>query len=169
MKYIKIIRGVRCFAEAGKGTIRLDNGGAISNPTAEQLIADGWVEYIPPVPDPVELARANKLSSLEAYDSSEEVNAFYLGDKAMWLTPDERTNYLLTLQAAAEAGIERVPFEGVVVPTADAIAAIKAISVYAMQCVAVTAGHRAAIEALTTQEEIEAYDFTEGYPEKVRI
>jgi hypothetical protein len=38
---------------------------------------------------------------------------------------------------------------------------------YAVTCTGVTATHKAAINSLDTVEEVEAYDFTVGYPEKL--
>jgi hypothetical protein len=38
---------------------------------------------------------------------------------------------------------------------------------YAVTCAGVTAQHKAAVNALATVEEVEGYDFTVGYPEKL--
>ena len=40
---------------------------------------------------------------------------------------------------------------------------------YADACYMVTQGHRKAIEALTTVEDVEGYDYTQGYPEKLAL
>ena len=40
---------------------------------------------------------------------------------------------------------------------------------YADACYMVTQGHHKAIEALTTVEDVEGYDFTQGYPEKLTL
>lgn len=50
---------------------------------------------------------------------------------------------------------------GVEIPVADAI------NIYAMTRVGITDAHKAAINALETIEEIDAYDFTIGYPENL--
>ena len=139
------------------------------NPTEEMILADGWIEYIPPQPSPLEKAKADKLAELEAYDSSEAVNGFRIGNQVMWLEPNERANYLLTLQGALEMGVETIPFMGNTIPTSDAINTIKAVNLYAMQCVGVTAQHKASIEAITTVAEVNAYDFTAGYPTQIVI
>lgn len=41
--------------------------------------------------------------------------------------------------------------------------------VYAVGCYNVTAGHRRAVECLTTLEAVLGYDFKAGYPEKVSM
>jgi hypothetical protein len=52
---------------------------------------------------------------------------------------------------------------------ADAVQMLNAIELYASACYDNTQKHIAAVNALTTIEEIEAYDFTIGYPEKLRF
>ena len=108
-----------------------------------------------------------KVAELTAYDASPAVNSFSIGNAALWLSPAQRTNYLLTIEAAKEQGVESVPFEGVNLPVDTALAALKALNLYAMQCVAVTDAHRAAINGLETAEAVDAYDYTLGYPEKL--
>jgi hypothetical protein len=44
---------------------------------------------------------------------------------------------------------------------------LSALEVYAVDCYNKTTDHQYAINALGTIEEIEAYDFTIGYPEKL--
>lgn len=153
-------------------TIKTSKGQWISNPTADQIAAEGWVEVVPPAPTPEELlerAKAEKIAELEAYDSSEAVNGFVLGGRTMWIAPAERTNYLNTMQGAARLGIESVPFMGQTIAVADAITMLDAINIYAMQCVAITDAHRSAINALTTVADVEAYDYTIGYPERLNF
>ena len=44
---------------------------------------------------------------------------------------------------------------------------LSALEVYALQCYNVTEEHKAAVNALTTIEEVDAYDYKTGYPEKL--
>lgn len=164
-QYYKTIDGQRVWYREPL----LVNDMQVYNPTEAMILADGWIEYIPPQPTPLEKAKSEKLAELDAYDSSEAVNGFRIGNQVMWLEPNERANYLLTLQGALEMGVETIPFMGFIIPTASGIQAIKAINLYAMQCVGVTAQHRANIEALTTAKKVNAYDFTQGYPEQIVI
>lgn len=50
MLYTKEINGQQVFSTCT--TIQLPGGGWVSNPTAEQIAAAGWEEYIPPVVPP---------------------------------------------------------------------------------------------------------------------
>ena len=74
---------------------------------------------------------------------------------------------MLTLEGAKRLGISEITFLGHNIPVDDALHILDAVNVYAMQCVGVTDAHRKAINELTTIEDIEAYDFTVGYPEKL--
>lgn len=40
---------------------------------------------------------------------------------------------------------------------------------YALGCFNVTAAHKAAVEELTTIDEVLAYDYTKGYPERLKM
>lgn len=117
----------------------------------------------------LEEAKAERLNALAVYDSSEAVNGFTLSGTTMWIAPDERANYILTLQGAQRLGVENVTFLGHEIPVALALQMLDAVNLYAMQCVAVTEAHRAAINALTTIAEVDNYDFTGGYPEKLQF
>ena len=117
--------------------------------------------------DTLETAKGLKIADLGIYDASEAVNAFYIGNQAMWLSPAIRTQYKDSLSDAKAAGVSMVEFAGANMPTDDAIAALTAINVYALQCQQNTAHHRAAIEALDSIAAVRAYDFTTGYPEKL--
>jgi len=119
--------------------------------------------------DTLDTAKAIKVAESGQYDASPEVNTFYIGNAATWLSPAARSNYLLTIQAAQAAGVETVIFEGVTLPVADALAALNAINIYAMQCVGVTEAHKANILALESVADVERYDFTVGYPEKLHF
>ena len=49
-------------------TIKTSNGVWISNPTAKQIAAEGWKEYVAPPVDPVEIRKAEILQELSSMD-----------------------------------------------------------------------------------------------------
>ena len=53
------------------------------------------------------------------------------------------------------------------IPISDALRMLNEIEMYALNCYNVTQSHIAAVRALQTIEEIENYDYTIGYPEKL--
>ena len=159
------------YYEGNAITRRIDENTIFTGYPTEEMLEDwGFEEYIAPAPTPEELlerARNEKLNALYMYDSSPEVNSFNLFGEDMWIAPDERSNYMLTLQGAQRLGISEITFLGHVVPVNTALTMLDAINIYAMQCVGVTEAHKADINALTTIEDIEAYDYTTGYPAKL--
>lgn len=161
MKYYKIIDGVTVYSDCR--TIQMPDGRWVSNPTALQIRLAGWSVYERTLDD----AKRERINALMDYDSSSAVNEFYLNGQGMWIAPDERSNYMLTLEGAQRSGVEYIIFLGQTIPVATAIQMIDAVNLYAMQCVDVTESHKAAINALTTIAEVDAYDYTVGYPQKI--
>lgn len=164
--------------DASKIAITKD-GMTTTNPTEEMILADGWVEYIaPPKPEPtaeelLERAKENKKVEIEAYDTSPDVNQFYIADTPMWLDKDTRTGLKLRFEAEIAMGKTDTTLwaEGVQypLPLSTAVKMLYALEVYASQSYDNTQAHLAAVDALTTVEDIEAYDHTAGYPEKLKF
>lgn len=80
------------YNEGTSITRELDNGLFSGVPTEEQLLSWGFGEYIAPAPTPEQLleqAKNSKLSQIEAYNNSPEVNTFTIGGNEMWLTVEE--------------------------------------------------------------------------------
>ena len=91
----------------------------------------------------------------------------------MWLTRDERTQIDESINAYEATGATEMTkyFNGV--PYTFTLVLWKqmlnALIVYASEALNVTEAHKAAISALTTIEEVEEYDFEQGYPEKLEF
>lgn len=161
------------YTEGQSMTRRVDNGVFSGIPSVEMLTKWGFVEWIEPVPTPEELleqAKQRKIAELEAYDTSDAVNSFTLGGQTMWLTRDERTQIDESINAYEATGATSMTkyFGGV--PYTFTLALWKqmlnALIVYASEALNVTEIHKTAINAMTTVEDVEAYDFTIGYPTK---
>lgn len=144
------------------------------NPTEEMILADGWEEYITPVYEPtIEDYRKRKKDEIARYDSSDEVNAFYMQGQRMWLDKATRAGLMLRLQAEQSMGKETTTlwygshqFE---LPMANAFQMLYALELYASQCYDNTQRHMAAVDVLENKEEIEAYDYRTGYPEELNF
>ena len=113
--------------------------------------------------------KARKIQELKAYDSSENVNGFYVAGNLMWLSPAVRDNYMNTLQGAQRLGVESVTFMGHDISPEMGIMMLDVINLYAMQCVSITEFHEMTINSFGTEEEVENYDFTTRYPEKLHF
>lgn len=107
------------------------------------------------------------------YDASANINRFTYNNIPMWLDKSTRVGLLLRITAEKEAGnttttlwFDTHSFE---IPIADAFQMLYTIELYASQCYDRTSAHKATIEALNTVADVEAYDFTTGYPEKLNF
>lgn len=177
-RYIKIIDGIESIKYANKIVI-IEDGMQIINPTEDVILADGWIEYVaPPVPEPTEeqkLSRAKKevQRDIENYDQSSAVNEFSVGGINVWLDKATRAGLLLRFQAEAAQGLVSTSlwYNNMQFPlqVEQAIQMLYAIELYASACYDNTQRHLAAIKELQTIEEVEAYDYKAGYPEKLRF
>lgn len=157
----------------------IKDGMTTYNPTHEMLIEDGWELYVAPEPElPTEeelLAqeKANKKRSIERYDSSNNVNEFYIQDISVWLDKETRTGLMLRFQAEKAMGNENTTLwhNGVQFPLTldDAVQMLYALEVYASQCYDNTQYHMAEVDKLETLDEVKAYDYSTGYPEKLKF
>lgn len=162
------------YTEGQSLTRRIENGMFSGIPSVEQLLSWGFVEWTEPEPTSEELleqARQNKLAELEAYDNSEEVNSFTVGGKQMWLDVQTRQQLRISLDAMQAVGRESVTkwFEGVeyTYPIQTWYQMLAAVEVYAADALNVTELHRKDIQEIDNIEDLEIYDYTVGYPEKL--
>jgi hypothetical protein len=127
-------------------------------PTAEELIA---------------LAKGKKDGDITAFDNSANVNSFIIGGLPMWLGWELRARLKSSLDAVEAAGGTEMTksFGGIdyTFSTDQWNAMINAVENYAGVCQKVTEGHRAAVNALTAIADVEAYDYTTGYPPKINF
>lgn len=152
------------------------DGMQIINPTEEQILADGWVEYTTPEPteeEKLQQAKDRKTAEISAYDVSDNVNSFTYKGQTMWLEKEERL--------ALKDRFEREKSENVVytnlyyggqainITPEEGIALIDAISAYADKCFDNTQKNLGLVNAATNIQEVEAIDITAGYPDKLSL
>ena len=141
----------------------------ILNPSEEMILNDGWEEF----EDTAEDLKKIKLQEIINYDKSEDVNKFFINNFSLWLSREERIVIKDRFQREKDAGKEktRLLYKGLVLElTPDmGIHLINMVSAYADQCFDITEAHKSALNDLTTKEEIQSYDYTVGYPEKISI
>ena len=94
-----------------------------------------------------------------------------MGGSPMWLDKSTRVGLMNSIGIEKDAGRETTTlwFSGMrfTIPVHPAIGMLNALELYALECYNATQAHIAAVSALQTVEEIEAYDYTVGYPEKL--
>ena len=149
------------------------------NPTDEMLFADGWELYVlPETPEKTEDEIFNEekqyiIEEIIRYDSSKEVNEFYIQGIPVWL--DKATRAGLMLRFNSELALKKdtttLWYEGqsFTLPLNTAMQMLYAIEVYASKCYDNTQKHLANVEKLETLEEIIEYDYHTGYPEKLNF
>ena len=144
------------------------------NPTEEMILADGWAEYVTPVYEPtIEDYRKRKSDEILRYDSSDEVNAFYMQGQRMWLDKATRVGLKLRFEVELEEGdsstilwYDGVPFE---LELSSAIKMLHMIEKYASKCYDNTQMHIANVKTIEDVETLKNYDYRTGYPEKLRF
>lgn len=118
-------------------------------------------------------AKKAEIRKIEDYDTSTDVNSFYLNEVQVWLDKSTRVGLMNSLNIEKEQGkTESTLWFNSISMTVNidsAIQMLSALEIYALACYNKTAEHKVAVEALTTVEEIDAYDYTTGYPEKLTL
>ena len=171
MTYKKIVEGHITFADS-KEIIVIRNGMQIINPSHDEILADGWVLYKKEEHQPtLQTIKEGVIVSILAYDSSNAVNEFSIGGVPMWLDKATRAGLLLRFEAESKVGREHTTLwnEGVsyTLPLADAMQMLIALELYASECYDNTQRHLAEVAKLESIAEVEAYDYTIGYPAKL--
>lgn len=106
---------------------------------------------------------------IKLYDTSIEVNSFLIGENKFWLDKATRVG-LMHLANCSTDNIQLVLGEQIfTIPVDTAKNFLQQLEVYAGQCYLQTQKHLIAIKDLKTIEDIINYDYTKGYPEKVKF
>lgn len=156
---------------------RFENGKAIMEMPSD-FHQEPWVDeeeqHDDSEPTPEELlarAKSAKIAELEVYDASDAVNSFSVNGKVIWLDAATRQQLRISLDAMQQAGRENVTkwFDGeqYTYPIDVWYYMLAQVEVYASDALNVTEAHKAAINALASVTEVEGYDYTQGYPEKL--
>ena len=172
-KYVKEINGKNVIKTRSQITIS-KNGMTTYNPSEEMIFADGWVEYVAPVyEETIEDVRRHKLDEIEHYDKSKEIEEFTMNGISLWLDRYERE----TLDRRFKIELKNGKTESVLwkngiafnLVIEEALVMLDAIEMYAIDTYDTTQQHLANVNMLQTIEEINHYDYRQGYPEKLNF
>ena len=134
------------------------------------LVSEEWRERCKAT---LEKAKKEKLEAILAYDTSSDVNGFMLNGNKVWLDKGTRVGLMNSIQITRDMGQDTTTlwFDGykLEVRCDMAIMLLSSIEMYALECFNVTAAHKKAVSELTTIEEVEAYDYKNGYPKQLDI
>lgn len=145
------------------------------NPSEELILEDGWMEYEVKYTDEelLDRARSKKIQEILDYDTSPNVNCFYMSDTEIWLDKETRTGLKLRFEAETNIGMietslwyNNIRFT---LPTSSAVQMLYLLEIYASQCYDNTQFHIKSVSELTNVDDIENYDYTTGYPNKLKF
>ena len=113
----------------------------VFNPSEEELLENGWEKYETPQPTEEEIfqrEKQHKMNEIQHYDTSSEVNNFYIGEYSVWLDKETRTGLTLRFNSELAAKHETTTLwynnMKFTLPINDAIAMLYAIELYASAC-----------------------------------
>ena len=142
-------------------------------PTAEEISEDyQWhTETLDKMM--LEQAKLAKTREITEYNSSENVDGFYLNGVKHWLTLDERKAAELSTKAHITLGHETTEqcMVGVfyTIPCESLIYMLAELEIYALECLNHAKRQEAEVMTITDIEAVEKYDVTKGYPEMLRF
>ena len=188
MKYGKLENNILVPFEPIKHGLLLNNY-IIYNPTKEQYIEAGWFpieeisndgqDYIEDnilyhyigYNNALNNAINKKLKEIEDYDISDNVNVFYLGEMPLWIPRETRVSLQNSTAILLKNNIttatlwhKTMHFD---LSGELLLHLLDELEIYALQCFNKTAEHKANVMQLTTIEDVENYNYTVGYPEKL--
>lgn len=173
--YTKIINDVIYTLPINKITLNKD-GMQIFNPTEEMLFEEGWELYVPTFADitdeeKIKIEKEHVINDIIIYDSSDNVNIFYINNIPLWLDKITRAGLMMRLQAELSKNITETSiwynsFEFKLLVN-DAINMLYSIEIYASKCYDVTQQHIKNINNMTSEEELKFYNYQINYPEKL--
>ena len=142
----------------------------------EQYVYDGcWLDTGGMASEQALLDAAQRevLSAISTYDASDSVNGLVVNGQRGWLDKATRVGLMNGVSAAKACGMERMSLwidgREYVMDVARLEELLVKVEVYAIGCYNATARHREAVYGLRKVEDVLAYDYKAGYPDKVSI
>ena len=157
----------------GNGMIMVATAKYTHRPTEEEITEDyQWhTETLDKMK--LEQAKLTKTREIKEYNSSSNVDGFYLNGVKHWLTLDERKAAELSTKAHSTLGHETTEqcLGGVfyTIPCESLIYMLAELEIYALECLNHAKRQEAEVMAMTDIASVENYDVTAGYPEMLRF
>ena len=118
-------------------------------------------------------AKVDMIAEIAAYDTSNKVNGFVLNGQIVWLDKATRVGLMNSTTIERDLGQETTELwlgeHNLIIKCDLAIQLLQQLEVYALKCFNVTATHKKEVNSLSTIEEINSYDITKDYPDKLVI
>ena len=152
------------------------DGMMVLNPTAEQYEKAGYMPYIETMPSEEELLKEaieNKVDEIKEYDKSSAVNSFKLNGMDAWINREDRigTRRAIELDKTHGQTESDIWLNGFLlrVNCDLALKLLDKVEHYAYHAYNRTQAHIHAVRELKSVEEVQKYDYTTGYPEKLDL
>lgn len=146
------------------------------NPTAEQYEKAGYMPHIEPMPTDAEVLRLAieaKVEEINAYDKSSAVNSFKLNGMDAWINREDRigTRRAIELDKANGQTESDIWLNGFLlhVNCDLALRLLDAVGHYAYKAYNRTQAHIYSVKQMKSVEDVQKYDYTTGYPEKLNL
>lgn len=144
----------------------------IINPSEETLLEYGYTKVEIPE-DKLKKAIEAKVAEIKAYDNSEAVNSFSLNGMTAWIGREDRIGTRRAIELDIENGRteSEIWLNGfkLVVNSQLALKLLDAVGHYAYQAYNITQEHIFNVKQLTSVNEVEEYDYTKNYPNKLNL
>ena len=119
-------------------------------------------------------AKKEMIEKINYWDSSNNVNDFTINNEIhTWFDVTERLNYKQSIEAAKLLGVNKLSFfvgnVSLDVKPEIAEGLLAQLQLYADACYIVTKQHKINVDNLATIEEVDGYDYTSGYPDKLNF
>lgn len=125
------------------------------------------------VQDDLAKHKRDKIREIEVYNVSKNVDGFFYNGVLMWLDKHTRTSLVNTLNSADIVGREQINiwYSGMYITLRieEARQLLAALEIYATDCYNVTAQHKVAVNNMTSIEEVDAFDVTADYPQRLNF
>ena len=116
----------------------------------------------------LEAVKNRKLAEIDEYDTSDNVNVFYLNGMKVWLDKGTRVGLMNSTNIAKNNNKETTTLwlgsNKLVINCDLAIKLLSDLEMYALDCFNVTASHKKKVSEMTDIETIYNYDYTVDYP-----
>lgn len=156
------------------GNVLRTEAGETLNPTEQQMLDAGWQVYVEPEPTNAQKlanAKTEKIAQIEAYDASDSIEEFTINGVSMWLGHELRQQVRTSADAYESLGYENMTkvFNGTefTFPITVWRQMLNMLEVYAAEALNTTERHKNTVTAMTRRKDVEDYDYTTGYPEKL--
>lgn len=121
----------------------------------------------------LENEKNKKIGLVKDYDKSQSVNSFIVNGTLAWLDKASRVGLINSLQIEKAAGrVEATLWFNNIAYSLnidDALKIISVIELYAVDCFNTTENHIKAINALDDLNRVYNYNYTKGYPQRLRF